>query len=1092
MRWDKGIWRMAKLYTAVILTTTVTVCQDLDSGELSDSQKRSTSFPMHLPVNYEIVNAGFSCFLKEANQEIMRNSSMQSHTEAFIILEANQSPTVNASYGTLSTQQVVPLELMQTADLFHEASKFTFNWKIQPYILNRRVHYSQPKVYILFYISGKNWADPQADNSMDNLPCIMVFAFWQTQEVRSSCRLKGHLGLCVAELEPNPTWFHPSEPSGRDKRAEELDGTPVELYYMAQSSENRECSMEESKKGLRTKQHEQYVEMPFTPMQRIGNVRLYNTPTNEDQLSELWLGESIVIQMPSKSIMKLGIATYYVSIASSSAIDRFTLRAKGKKGVFFRKMRVSNDPVWEVTPEAGNVGRSGTVTFSCQRQSLTLEDRSPEGLLEIMQLDFATEEFSIIQTITWQVEYPGTSQTGEEGLTRVNITQRETIGLAPLAMDTAILNTAILTGKKVTLPVKVLKVERGGIVTDVSDLTDCQSTDEDILKVSDRCDFIYVNGKEMKGRVKTAVNFTHEGMSAQLEVTVWVPRLPLQIEVSDTELSQIKGWRIPITTSKRSSWDSDDEEEDDKRGRGCTLQYQHGIVRVLTHFVAEQADPRDQLAYFLSSDWQLDITDMVRYFIKVEDPRIARLQNGKVIVGRELGVTTLQVLSPLSDSILAEKTVTVRDDKVMITELGIQLVTELSLSLQLSPGSSRAILATTTTQELFHRSKQEAMMSAWIQFNDGSITPLDIYDPNYYLLSVASLDEEVISVRNDPQLKIPFIMAEGEGQGVLLKVEMVICEVCQKSKRKSVLAVGSGSLKVKFHQDEKKTKITGSTDYGNDGEELENINTDQKQKINGQSQTGADVLFYGSPILDREESAIRKVTTTVKTVSRDLVGGSLSGSSPQDPINLIDYTNFPSQLDLPKKNGALEENDLAQTPRFLSDLEIGMYALLGVFCLAILVFLLNCASYVLKYRHKQTSLQGQENLSHLHDWVWLGTDAELVMNMAGSPPLHNKHKTTIIDIGLGLENGANLISEALENENGPTLHPTGSLTLKTKNDSINSPTTKRKRVKFTTFTSVSLDGERPTSDFRLLEREDEKWVSQSAQSGNSKDNREQL
>ena len=34
--------------------------------------------------------------------------------------------------------------------------------------------------------------------------------------------------------------------------------------------------------------------------------------------------------------------------------------------------------------------------------------------------------------------------------------------------------------------------------------------------------------------------------------------------------------------------------------------------------------------------------------------------------------------------------------------------------------------------------------------------------------------------------------------------------------------------------------------------------------------------------------------------------------------------------------------------RGLSDLEIGMYALLGVFCLAIMVFLINCVSFAFR------------------------------------------------------------------------------------------------------------------------------------------------
>lgn len=71
------------------------------------------------------------------------------------------------------------------------------------------------------------------------------------------------------------------------------------------------------------------------------------------------------------------------------------------------------------------------------------------------------------------------------------------------------------------------------------------------FQVSPNCDQVLVNGKEMRGRQSLAVNFTYLHLSAQLQLTVWVPKLPLQIDVSDTELSQVKGWRVPIITSKR-------------------------------------------------------------------------------------------------------------------------------------------------------------------------------------------------------------------------------------------------------------------------------------------------------------------------------------------------------------------------------------------------------------------------------------------------------------------------------------------------------------------------------------------------------------
>lgn len=70
-------------------------------------------------------------------------------------------------------------------------------------------------------------------------------------------------------------------------------------------------------------------------------------------------------------------------------------------------------------------------------------------------------------------------------------------------------------------------------------------------QVSERCNYVYVNGKETKGKFTVMVNFTYGFLSAQLEMSVWMPRLPLSIDVADTELNQIKGWRVPVTTGNK-------------------------------------------------------------------------------------------------------------------------------------------------------------------------------------------------------------------------------------------------------------------------------------------------------------------------------------------------------------------------------------------------------------------------------------------------------------------------------------------------------------------------------------------------------------
>lgn len=364
---------------------------------------------------------------------------------------------------------------------------------------------------------------------------------------------------------------------------------------------------------------------------------------------------------------------------------------------------------------------------------------------------------------------------------------------------------------------------------------------------------------------------------------------------------------------------------------------------------------------------------------------------------------------------------------------------------------------------------------------------------------VTSLDQGVVSVQGTP----PAVVAEGEGQGVLVRVEMSICEACQKSKRKSTVAVGNGSLKVKFQVNSRRaggntssvhssTISSNGSDYGNDGEE---VDSERKQRTPPPR----------SSTSDREESAMQKITTTIKSTERTFItSGSLGGvgktsnsgnpssptsvnismmSSPSDsskaygldnmivedmssvsltstvkaPGNLVNYNNFPTKVEVPGQETEVEiggEEMLANRP--LTDLEIGMYALLGVFCLAILVFLVNCISYVVKFRHKKPPSHSQEPTGHRHDWVWLGTDAELVMSVPGSPVQQDAQTTTtVIDIGCDKTASLSRRPSCLASVTDSPLSCVGSLRGKPMNtDSLHSPTSKRKRVQFTTFSTL--------------------------------------
>ncbi|NWU22219.1 T132D protein, partial [Dyaphorophyia castanea] len=1054
-----------------------------ESRGILESIQRFSLLPTYLPVTYRIHNADVSFFLKEANQDIMRNSSLQSRVESFLIYKSKSPPVLNATYGPFSIEQAVPQDLMLSSNPFGSTNKFSFNWKLQAYILSPKIYLSKPRVQVLFYVVGRDWDERSPS---ERLPCLRVFAFRETREVRGSCRLAGDLGLCVAQLELLPSWFNPpTVVAGRKKQMDKSEGSPVELYYSIQAGDERgECAKEEVRKsnGIRSGRND--IDESGPPLQRIGSVFLYQTHA-APSLTEMRLDNNVVIQYAPKTVKQGDIVTFLVSVAKNSTEDQFTLRAKVKKGVSVLGVRASSPHSWDVRESPDGSGRHAPAVVVCQRRSAAPESSVDGPASEIMQIDFEIEDLPDLPEtllITWQVEYPGDT-TSDLGVSKIYVSQKDLVGVLPLAMEAEILNTAVLTGRTVAVPVRVVSVQEDGAVSDLVDAVQCSSSDEDVIKVSDRCDYVFVNGKEMKGKVNVIVNFTYQHLSAPLEMTVWIPRLPLQIEVSDTELNQIKGWRVPIISNKRPARDSEEEEEDERRGRGCTLQYQHAMVRVLTQFVAEAPEPGAQLSSLLGSDWQLDITHLVRDFMQVEEPRIARLQDGQVLVGLELGMTTIQILSPLSDAILAEKTVTVLDEKVTITDLGVQLVTGLSLSLQLSPGSNRAIFATAVAQELLQAPKQEAAISCWIQFSDGSVMPLDIYDSKDFSLSATSLDEKVVSIHHDPKFKWPVIAAETEGQGTLVKVEMVISESCQKSKRKSILAVGSGSIKVKFGQSDANPNISDSKHRGA-GVHLENQGSDRRQKNTWQDR--GDGQYYSSS-MGHEQG--RGTTTHRSVLSRKEDRESLLDDDSQ---NLpVDFTSFPAQVDLPRDGGDAEENDLVQTPRGLSDLEIGMYALLGVFCLAILVFLINCVTFALKYRNKQVPFEEQEGMSHSHDWVGLSNRTELLENHINFSSQQDE-RITAIDRGVDYEESKYLLNTtATKNINGQSFRSpesTFSEGKEQKSEPTTSPTSKRKRVKFTTFTTISSDDGCPTVNSILMSNEDDiKWVCQDMDLGECKE-----
>ncbi|KAF4113528.1 transmembrane protein 132E isoform X1 [Onychostoma macrolepis] len=1009
----------------------------------------TTSSPpeVYLPANFKLSNTQLAFFLQETR--VQPYGSQRGHplqrSESFVVFQTKELPAINISLGPFTQDQTLSKDLLQPSSPLDIPGRLTVNWKVRAFIVQSRVFASNPLVQVLFYIAGRDWDDFKIQ---DKLPCVRLHAFRDVREIKTSCRLQGNLAQCLAQLDLPSTWFNVNvAPLGRRKSSGtdglELSGETlqVELYYTLHDPDsNDECGESFPRRGGASRGESSSQQ----PLLRIGSISLYQ-PSQEQLVVDKQLDKNLFLRLPERPLKPGETLSIYLLLVPNSTVEQFTLKVKAKKGVNLLSTKSMSNQ-WKVEWDMQSGAKHSIATVEASKIKGVPGDMAAS--IEIMQLDFEMENFtsqSVTRRINWNIDYRGQNPASdaEKVVTELTVVQKDIQAIIPLSMDTEIINTAVLTGRTVAIPVKVVSIELNGAVTDVSSFVQCKSFNEDIVKVSMNCDYVFVNGKETRGSMNARVIFSYEHLSAPLELTVWVPKLPLKVELSDNRLSFIKGWRVPILPDRRTARDSDDDDEDDRKvSRGCTLQYQRAQVKVLTQFHTTSSEGTNQMITMLGPDWQVDVTELVQDSLKVVDARVAELVDRTVLVANELGSSTLKVESPLAvEAVLGETLFSVVDDKISIVELRVHAISGLALNLQPSPGNSHTMVAKATGLQTLSALKQEASLSIWVYYSDNSAAPLSMYDPKDYNLNATTADDKVVTVAQQPQQRWPVIVAEGEGTGEVVHVEMTISETCQKTKRKSVIASSPVFVKVRFGPDE-------------DSEEEMDTETEIDTRM--------------------------PANTRRPAIDSNAGGGGYEPSNEQPASVPIDYTNFPTISNPEEPTEEDEEDDeFVHSPRSMTDLEIGMYALLGVFCLAILVFLINCIVFVLKYRHKRIPPEGQANMDHSHHWVFLGNGEPLRTQSDLSPQTVESPSNTLEGVQTcchGDHHSSGSSQTSVQSQvHGRGDGSSGGST-KDHGEEASSPTSKRKRVKFTTFTLPTED--LPYNSIPIANEEDIQWVCQ--------------
>lgn len=417
------------------------------------------------------------------------------------------------------------------------------------------------------------------------------------------------------------------------------------------------------------------------------------------------------------------------------------------------------------------------------------------------------------------------------------------------------------------------------------------------------------------------------------------------------------------------------------------------------------------------------------------------------------------------------------------------------------------------------------MVSCWVQFSDGAVTPLDLFDHGTYSLMVSTPDESVATVRRTPRSTFVVAQGEREGQGALVRVELRICEECQKSKRKSKLAVGVGFLQVNF-QSSSSTMDGG----GADPDRNKNVGNKASELPSQSTVTSANNWVFRSTVAVQPdltpahtstssmstasyaEPEVIRIVSTSRITYNDISTTSSSGSStaaPDDsrPENKTwtvrkeqgQKTNDRNKVDVPTspqqtkdfkedssdtKSPKVIESDIIRTFRAMSDLEIGMYALVGVSCIAILAFLLNCTSHNLCFQSHKSPVQtglgpSGDTKDHKHDWVWLGSSSQGARAPAAVAPVSTvklsvesrksldsicHHTLPAVSVPAVPERTATLgrnRASSQQHYRGKTIDPMANhsatlLVRPQRSEPLHSPTSKRNQVQFTTFTTLDI------------------------------------
>ncbi|XP_019216032.1 transmembrane protein 132B isoform X3 [Oreochromis niloticus] len=912
--------------------------------------------PLSLPVQMSVTPPSWQ-FLPLSQAELgplFSNFSPFAFSQSMFMLPPTgwaTKPGLRASFGPHSVTQLIPESVLPASPPL-SASLLSESVEIE----RDKGGQERFRVRVLFHKRG--------NISSDLRNCITLLAFKETEEHKASCITQPPLGLCVVTLTLPSSWFsnplvnqsHPWYSNTRhthhwmQKRKWQRSIRHHGNHQQATAQFLR-CVEDRDVKSQRQLFYIKAVTLKEAEDKRKeqSNTKQNESCTSGQEEEELNLDSHVVIRYHRGPVLIGQPIRVSVNLRANISGHFAAIRMKVKKGlVSIVARRTLTSDMWTVTLERTQASKHDVLSILCHRQRKLKQPHDPTLLQQVacLSVDGLRRSFGVAMMVpaNWWVEYSRRTTVPSSHVGAVSIfsfTDRHIFGIAPITESNTLINTAILNNQPVLLPVIVLAVSHDEKMSDVTSAVTCHSINENSIKVSSDCSTLYVDGSESGLGSTCAVVEFHLGMlSGSVCLEVWAPSMPLHVSLADPTLNVIDGWNL-ITD------------------KGCVPVYQRSSVQVLTQFTAQDSHSRTT-HHLGSSDWFVDVTELVRNWLRVEDPRVASLSPQNILIGLRPGKTSLHVISEQWDGMLGACDITVSSDTVSAGDLSVQAVSGLGMSVKSSPALPSIITATVTAYNTMYRYHQEASVSVWLQFSDDTASLLSSFSDLPFSLRLSSLAESVVMVTPSSNQRV---FAQGDGGGPLLQAELLVStcadqlivsnsfgeenEEQQASTRREGtrrLARGSGWIRVNLDLDFMQTVAKKSED----GVAFEFDISDTLVESHGDTYSSNKDESWNESTSSNYYEKVSQTMTNRRWNEVDK-GGMVSRNTLERAVLMPSLDEgkvyfFPSQ-----DKGGAEENEQGT-----HELELGVGAVLSLLCLFAVLFLANCLPSTLRHKSRRT------------------------------------------------------------------------------------------------------------------------------------------